>query len=391
MKKSLPRSHRNNLMQKNVVKDPAPLSLSQNKLWYLSLILGLVLLFWLLKPVFAILAASAGIAYVLDPLVDRFEARGWSRDQGIAVIVIVGLLLTVLALLMFIPPIAVQFGKLNEDLRHVIANLDVNIQQLTLWIENKTGQQVHIDLAHFQETIPQWLEDSTADWQSKAISILEGLFLRGMGLVNTLLNLLLLPVFTYYLLRDWDDLMSKAFELLPHKTRPLIRKTMLEVDERLNAFILGQIKVCLALAVLYSLGLWIVGIELAFPIGIASGLLFIIPYVGTVFGIVTAGLMALINFGFDWHILGVFSVFGLSQVVEGYYLTPKIVGESVGLSPLVVMIALIVGAAFMGIWGMFLAIPVTAVLSVLAHEWLRRYKLSDTFLEPANIETETQQ
>jgi predicted PurR-regulated permease PerM len=272
-----------------------------------------------------------------------------------------------------------------------MANLDGNIQQFALWIEYKTGQQINIDLAHFQETLPEWLEESTSDWQSKAVNILEGLFLRGMGLVNTLLNLLLLPVFTYYLLRDWDDLMNKAFELLPHKTRPLVHKTMLEVDERLNAFILGQIKVCLALAVLYSLGLWIVGIELAFPIGIASGLLFIIPYVGTVFGIIAAGFMALINFGFDWHILGVFTVFGLSQVVEGYYLTPKIVGESVGLSPLVVMIALIVGAAFMGIWGMFLAIPVTAVLSVLANEWLRRYKSSDTFLEAANIEHETLQ
>jgi predicted PurR-regulated permease PerM len=386
MKKLLPRSHRNNANSTNSVRPQEYIHLSQHKLWYLSLVLGLLFLFWLLKPVFAILAASAGIAYVLDPLVDRFEARGWSRDQGIAVIVAIGLLITTVALLLFIPPVVVQFGKLSEDIRHVIANLDVNIQQLTLWIEHKTGQQIDIDLKHVQESLPQWLEETTANWQGKAMSIVEGLFLRGMGLVNTLLNLLLLPIFTYYLLRDWDELMKRSFELLPHKTRPLAQKTMLEVDERLNAFILGQIKVCLALAVLYSFGLWIVGIELAFPIGIASGLLFIIPYVGTVFGIVTAGLMALINFGFDWHILGVLAVFGLSQTVEGYYLTPKIVGESVGLSPLVVMIALIVGAAFMGIWGMFLAIPVTAVLSVLAAEWLRRYKTSDTFLESANIE-----
>ena len=148
MKKLLPRSHRNNANSTSSVRPQEYIHLSQHKLWYLSLALGLLLLFWLLKPVFAILAASAGIAYVLDPLVDRFEARGWSRDQGIAVIVAIGVLITTVALLLFIPPVVVQFGKLSEDIRHVIANLDVNIQQLTLWIEHKTGQQIDIDLKH---------------------------------------------------------------------------------------------------------------------------------------------------------------------------------------------------------------------------------------------------
>ena len=144
-----------------------------------------------------------------------------------------------------------------------------------------------------------------------------------MGLINTLLNLLLLPVFTYYLLRDWDDLLSDGFELIPHNMRPVASKTLGEVNTRLNAFIIGQIKVCLALSVLYTIGLLIVGIDLAIPIGVLSGLMFVIPYVGTVFGILAASILALINFGVDWHILGVFAVFGISQTIEGYYLTPK--------------------------------------------------------------------
>ena len=156
---------------------------------------------------------------------------------------------------------------------------------------------------------------------------------------------------------------------------------MIEVDLRLNAFVRGQIKVCLALSVLYTIGLLIIGIDLAIPIGIISGLLFIIPYLGPVVGLFLSCLLALINFGISWHIIGVLAVFGLSQMLEGYILTPKLIGDSVGLSPLVVMISLLVGASLLGIWGMFLAIPVTAVLSVFAAEWLEHYKSSALFTE----------
>ena len=355
--------------------------LSQHHLWYIGMGIVIGILFWLLKPVFALLAASAAIAYILDPLIDRFEENGWSRDQGIAIITGLGGLLLIMGLIFFIPPIVDQINKLSDDIRVVLSHLDESLQQTSEWIEAKTGQKFDIQLDQVQETLPVWIEQFAQDWQSKALNLAKGLLLKGMGLINTLLNLLLLPVFTYYLLRDWDDLLSDGFELIPHNMRPVASKTLGEVNTRLNAFIIGQIKVCLALAVLYTIGLLIVGIDLAIPIGILSGLMFVIPYVGTVFGILSASILALVNFGVDWHILGVFAVFGISQTIEGYYLTPKIIGESVGLSPMVVMIALIVGASFMGIWGMLIAIPVTAVLSVLAAEWLDRYKRSDTFLD----------
>lgn len=353
---------------------------TRHHLWYIGLGIGLGILCWLLKPVFALLAASAGIAYILDPLIDRFEDSGWSRDQGIAIITVLGGLILLIGFISFIPPVIEQVNKLSDDIRVVLSNLDETLQQTTTWVEGKTGRKLNLKLDHFQETLPVWIDQFAQDWQTKALDIVKGLFLKGMGLINTLLNLLLLPVFTYYLLRDWDDLLADGFELIPHKMRPLAGKTLGEVNKRLNAFIIGQIKVCLSLAVLYTIGLLIVGIDLAVPIGVLSGLLFVIPYVGTIFGILTASVLALINFGVDWHVLGVFAVFGVSQTIEGYYLTPKIIGESVGLSPMVVMIALIVGASFMGIWGMLIAIPVTAVLSVVATEWLDRYKQSDTFL-----------
>ena len=271
------------------------------------------ILCWLLRPVFALLAASAAIAYILDPLVDRFEDGGWSRDQGIAIITILGGLLLLVGFISFIPPVIDQFNKLSDDIRVVLSHLDETLQQTTEWIEAKTGRQINLKLDQLQETLPVWIDQFAEDWKTKAIDIGKGLFLKGMGLINTLLNLLLLPVFTYYLLRDWDDLLADGFELIPHNLRPIASKTLGEVNTRLNAFIIGQIKVCLALAVLYTIGLLIVGIDLAIPIGILSGLMFVIPYVGTVFGILTASVLALINFGVDWHVLGVFAVFGISQ------------------------------------------------------------------------------
>ena len=381
MKQRQKRSHKSSANPSNQhFKEHAP-KYNQHYLWYIGLGIGIGILFWLLKPVFALLAASAAIAYILDPLVDRFEENGWTRDQGIGIISVIGGLTLLVGLISFIPPVIEQANKLSSDIKVVLSHLDETVQQGSVWIEAKTGRQLDLRLDELEETIPMWIEQSSEDWQTKAVEIVQGLFLRGMGLINTLLNLLLLPVFTYYLLRDWDDLLEDAFELIPHNIRPVASKTLGEVNTRLNAFIIGQIKVCLALAVLYTVGLLIVGIDLAIPIGILSGLMFVIPYVGTIFGILAASILALINFGVDWHVLGVFAVFGISQTIEGYYLTPKIIGESVGLSPMIVMIALIVGASFMGIWGMLIAIPVTAVLSVLATEWLERYKNSATFLE----------
>ena len=210
---------------------------------------------------------------------------------------------------------------------------------------------------------------------------MSGLLTQGLGFLNTILNLLLLPIFTFYLLRDWDILVGKFREILPHSYRAMIQENLAEVDIRLNAFVRGQIKVCIYLAILYTIGLLIVGIDLAIPIGILSGLLFIVPYLGTAFGIISSLLLALIDFGFSWQAIGVIVVFIVVQLIEGYYLTPKIIGESVGLSPLVVMIALLVGASLMGIWGMFLAIPITAILSVIGTDWLKRYKESHFYLD----------
>ncbi|MEC8423880.1 MAG: AI-2E family transporter, partial [Myxococcota bacterium] len=152
-----------------------------------------------------------------------------------------------------------------------------------------------------------------------------------------------------------------------------------EVDRRLSAFVRGQITVSVIMAGLYSAGLLVVGIDLAVPVGVLSGLLFVVPYLGTAVGIVLATVLALLKFGIGWQLVQVAVVFAVVQGIEGYLLTPRIVGDQVGLHPLVVMVALIVGGSLLGIWGMLLAIPITAVLSVFGAEWLDLYRRSRVY------------
>ncbi len=338
-------------------------------------------LLWLLWPVFAILVAAAGLAYILDPLVDRFEARGMSRELGIGVLLVTAVAIGAVILLVLVPPFLRKLGEIGLLLRDFFATLDTRIAPLAAWVQNTTGYAIPLDVEDLQQQVPGWIEQALPKIQGTASDAVKGLFTRGLGVINAVLNLTLLPLFAFYLLRDWDKLIGHIADLIPPLLRPRVFRVAHEVDSRLSAFVRGQLTVCAVLGVLYSVGLWIAGIDLPWSIGLLSGALFIIPYLGTLVGIVLASLLAVVEYGVDLHLLWVLVVFGVVQGIEGYLLTPKVVGDQVGLHPLVVIIALIVGGSLLGIWGMFLAIPVTATLSVLAAEWLLLYRASSVFRE----------
>ena len=168
-------------------------------------------------------------------------------------------------------------------------------------------------------------------------------------------------------------------ELVPVRHRKRVNRIAASVDERLAAFVRGQLTVCAVLATLYSFGLWAAGIDMALAVGLLSGALFVVPYLGTVVGVVLGTILCLMKYGIDIHLLYVALAFGIPQFIESWYLTPKIVGNKVGLHPLVVMIALLAGGGLAGIWGMLLAIPLTAVLDVLAREGLTVYRESNSY------------
>jgi len=336
-------------------------------------------LLWVLRPVLAILAASAGLAYILDPMVDWFERRGIDRENGILVIFGGVTLASALTVLLFIPALAGQLEQLDDRLKPLVMDLDLRIAPALAFFETHTGYRLAIDLDALRERAPALINEHLPSIQGYASGLVRGLFTQGLGLVSALVNLLLLPVFVFYLLRDWDRIVASIAGLIPGRYRPRVDRIAREVDDRLGAFIRGQLTVCAALAGLYTAGLLAVGIDLAVGIGLMSGALFVVPYLGTVVGVVLGCVLALLKFGLSWQILGVIAVFSVAQLIEGYILTPRIVGDKVGLHPLVVMIALIVGGSLLGIWGMLLAIPITAVASVLGAEWLESYRASRTF------------
>lgn len=340
-------------------------------------VVGLGLL-WVLRPVLAILAASAGIAYVLNPVVGWLERR-MSRDAAIGVIYVTTPVVAALVLLLFVPSAAAQIDAMSARIMPFLHDLDAAIGAALQWLSAKTGQDLHFNLDELKTWGPELAAEQWPKLQEKVSTIGKSLFTQGLGLLNAILNITLMPIFVYYLLQDGDRAIATLRDLVPPRFRPRVERVAAEVDQRLSAFVRGQLTVCSALAVLYSLGLLIVGIDLAISVGTIAGALFIVPYLGTAVGVVLGVALALLKFGFGWEAVQVVVVFIVVQLIEGYVLTPRIIGDKVGLHPLVVMVALLVGAGLMGIWGVFLAIPITAVLSVIAAEWVELYKRSHAY------------
>lgn len=347
--------------------------------WLVGIVIIVAALLWILRPVMAILAASIGISYLLVPYTNWLKSKGFSKDISVGIVFSVVLSLFFGFCMLIVPPVILQLDTLSEDFSVLIHTIEDQIIPATLWFESVSGYTIPVDFEGIKVVAPRLASTYAPQIQSYLSKISHGLFTQGLGLLNTILNITLLPIFVFYLLRDWDLLLKKILSFIPSRHHNGLTETLTEVDERLSAFVRGQIKVCIYLAVLYTVGLLIVGIDLAIPIGILSGTLFIIPYLGTVVGIILGVFMAILKFGFSWHVLGVFGVFAVSQSIEGWFLTPYIVGDKVGLSPMVVMIALIVGGSILGIWGMMLAIPITAVLSVIGSRWIQAYIKSDFY------------
>ena len=352
--------------------------------WGVGFALVGLMLVWMLRPVLSLLAASAGLAYILDPSTDWLERRGLSRDAAIGTLFLTGFFGSAVVVLLFLLGFAREAEEIHQRLEPFLANLDQTIEPAVVFVETYTGYRPEVGLSDLQAQAPTWLADEWPRVQAGISGLVKGLLTQGIGILNAILNLTLLPVFVYYLLKEWDRLVAAADDLVPTAFRPRVRRVATEVDRRLSAFVRGQLTVSGVMAVLYSVGLLLVGIDLAVPVGVMSGALFVVPYLGTAVGIVLGLILALMKFGFGMQLVWVLVVFAVVQLIEGYLLTPRIVGDSVGLHPLVVMVALIVGGSLLGIWGMLLAIPITAVLSVFGGEWLELYRRSRVYApEPA--------
>lgn len=338
-----------------------------------------------LTPVFAAFL----IAYLLDPLVDRFEARGIPRAVGIVILLVLLLGGFALIALLVIP------GVVRESLTFV-HELPDKITGLREWAEPRL-RGYGVEIPHTFEELRQLVgvgapaeEGAPPDRgqiASRATEILTAvgtwIWGRTTGVIGIVGTLLIVPVFAFYLLLDFDRMIVSIRDLVPWRFRPFVVDVAKEVDQVLAQFVRGQLLVMLALAILYSTAYSIVGIRLAIPIGIIAGLLSFIPYVGGATALILALLMCLLNWQGWWQVGGVVVAYGIIQVLEGFVITPKIVGDKVGLSAVWVLVALLIGGELFGFLGVLLAVPVAAVCKIFVVRAVAYYRTTDVFKEGA--------
>lgn len=345
-----------------------------NDRWWL--LLGLAFVGWLLyllSPILTPFVISAMLAYLGDPLVDRLEARRIPRSLAVSLVfVVIFLFLLVLAVLL-IPRLESQITTLLQKAPDYLAWIRAEVVP---WLQQRLQLQGGLDeIALIRDTLTQ-------HWQQAGglvAGAMSSVSRSGLALLGWLANLVLIPVVTFYLLRDWDRMIAGIQALLPRNVAPTIGRLARESDEVLGAFLRGQLLVMFALGVIYTTGLWLVGLEFALLIGMFAGLMSFVPYLGLILGVLVAGVAAVLQFhdlsALPWVVL----VFVVGQLVEGTVLTPKLVGDRIGMHPVAVIFAVMAGGQLYGFFGILLALPVAAVSMVLVRHALDRYRASGLY------------
>lgn len=323
---------------------------------------------YLLQPILMPFLLGALIAYLGDPIVDRFEAWKWPRALGVSVVFAVFTLLSVLSLLLIIPSLIRQIELLRGFVPDAIIWFD---QVLVPWLTNNLGWGLE---RLSTEGVRHVVQEKLSTHGGLLASIAKEVTVSSLSMLVWAANLLLVPVVSFYLMRDWDLIIARIHSMLPRNLEGTITHLARESDEVLGSFLKGQLLVMLALGVIYSIGLWIVGLDLALLIGMVAGLSSIVPYLGFIVGIGFALVAAIFQFH-DWlPLVYVCIVFGVGQVLESVLLTPVLVGDKIGLHPVAVIFAIMAGGQLFGFTGVLLALPVAAVAMVILRFAYSGYK-----------------
>lgn len=348
--------------------------LSDSQKWLLLAgMAGLGLLLYLLSPILTPFFAAALLAYLGDPIADRLEARRLSRTASVIIVFGVLFLLLILFVIILIPLLENQFSYLVNNFPRYV---DVIQNRFLPTVAGALGVDPGaIDLASIKQAIGKHFEKTGG----LAMTLFSSVTQSGMTLVAWLANMILIPVVTFYLLRDWDLLVERVREMLPRQYEPVIVKLSKDSDEVLAAFLRGQFLVMLVLGLVYSLGLWIIDLKLAVLIGMLAGLVSFVPYLGVIVGVLVASVAMLLQTHEMTQLIPVFIVFGVGQALEGMVLTPWLVGDRIGLHPVAVIFAVLAGGQLFGFVGILLALPVAAVLAVLVRHVHGQYKASTIF------------
>jgi len=331
---------------------------------------------WMFSAILTPFVLAGCIAYFLDPVATRMAQVGIRRSLGAMVLVALLLLFGLMAVLLLYPLIISQIGVLLARLPGYIVTINSNLRAFLLSLEEAAGPEV-VDARLRELIISQ--AGSMVSWLGTAATRLIG---GGFALFNVFTLAVVTPVVSFYLLRDWPGIMARMESWLPRRSSGTLRQLARDINRVLSAWLRGQLLCCLALGLFYAVGLQLIGLELGLMIGLISGFLSFIPYVGSLTGFALAVLLALGQWG-TWNgVLLVSAVFVVGQTLEGYVLYPRLLGDRVELHAVWVIFALFAGGVAFGFLGVLLAVPIAAAMGVLARHWLRRYLESPLYLDP---------
>jgi predicted PurR-regulated permease PerM len=317
-------------------------------------------------------------AYFLDPAVRGLRARGCSRSVSSAVITLGFFLCTAALCIVLVPLIAHQLTLLIHDLPGYARSLQA-----------KYNQELDHYVALLSPAQAESLKDALGDFSGKALgwaeSLASGALQSGLAILNILSLVFLMPVVAFYLLRDWDKIIAQFNRLLPRDHAATIHAQLHAIDLTLSGFIRGQTNVCLIMAAYYGIALSIVGLNFGLLIGIFSGFVLFVPFVGFITAAVLSIVVALFQFSDGTHILAVLAVYAVGQALEGGLITPRLVGDKVGLHPLWIIFGMLCGAALFGFVGILISVPVTAITGVVARFVVDRYLQSSLYKGTSSV------
>jgi len=335
--------------------------------WFaLALLLLAGWLLYLLGPILTPFLTGALLAYIFDPLVDRMQARGMSRTTGTVLVIVVAGLAVFALLLVALPLFQGQIAELSQ---RVPAALDLVQSRFLPWLAATFGIDVTFNLAAVKTWLTEKAAQRGADW-------LPTLQTGALAVVGVLANLLLIPVVMFYLLKDWDVMIARVARLTPRAWMDTVTRIAQAMDAVVGEFLRGQMAVMATLSLYYIVALWAAGLDYALPIGLLTGVLSFVPFLGFGLGMILALLVALLQFG-DWiGVAWVAGIYLVGQLLESYVITPRLVGERVGLHPVAVIFALAAFGQLFGFVGVLLAVPLAAVLLVALRELQAAYEAS---------------
>ena len=346
----------------------------QNWIFWFALFALFCAFVYVLRSVLLPFVAGIIIGYLLDPLAVKFEKIGLNRTLATILVMLLVVVIAVPALLLLVNMVDSQISAFINAVPGYVSSLLKKFEPLLVRLQDDFP---NLDA----EKIKTYLRANMSNNLKLLGTVVKGVVSGGMAIVNLISLLLITPVVAFYMLRDWGSFVAKIKSLLPRKSKKSIVQQAREIDRTLAGFIRGQVSVCIILGSFYAIGLHLAGLDLGLMVGFLAGLISFIPYVGTISGFIMSVGLAIAQFNTWEPFVAVVAVFLVGQFLEGNFLTPKLVGDSVGLHPVWIMFALLAGGVLLGFLGLMIAVPVAAIIGVILRHAIANYKKSNLYLE----------